>query len=133
MRNAECLNGEGPSAAGRPFDLRERTLQFSLSVLRLGASLPETPEGRVVRGQLIRCGTSPGAQYREACRARSPAEFISKMESATQELDESTYWLELLQEAELVEERLLTDLHAEADQLIAIFVTSAKTAKQGDA
>jgi four helix bundle protein len=116
----------------RPLDLKVRTKQFALRVIRVCAALGNAGTAGVIARQLLRCGTSVGAQYREACRARSPAEFISKMESATQELDESTYWLEILQEAELIEERMLVGLHAEADELIAIFVASVKTAKQGD-
>jgi four helix bundle protein len=79
--------------------------------------------------QLLRSGTSVGAQYREACRARSPAEFVSKLESANQELDETHYWLELLMEAGLIPKRLLDPLAQEANELIAIFVASAKQAK----
>jgi len=124
------LNREGVSGSGKPFDLRERTLQLSLSILKLCAILPDTPEGRVVRGQLIRCGTSPGAQYREACRARSPAEFISKVESAQQELDETDYWLELVVRAELSPSSRVADLQNEVRELIAIFAASARTAKE---
>ena len=123
------LNEEGASAGKAPFDLRERTLQFSLSVLKLCATLPNTPEGRVVRGQLIRCGTSPGAQYREACRARSPAEFISKVESAQQELDETDYWLELIERAGMTAPGAVAELMNEVRELIAIFAASARTAK----
>src|SRR5881394_832766 len=100
---------------GKCRDVKQRTKQFALRVIRLCASLGNNGAAGVIARQLLRCGTSVGAQYREACRARSPAEFVSKVESATQELDESTYWLEILQEAELVEESLLSDLHAEAD------------------
>jgi four helix bundle protein len=73
-------------------ELKERLLQFAIRVFKLCSALPNTPEGRIIRGQLLRCGTSPGAQYSEACRARSVAEFVSKIESAQQELDESDYW-----------------------------------------
>jgi len=110
--------------------LKQRTKQYALRIIRLYASLETTGAAGVIGRQLLRSGTSVGAQYREACRARSTAEFISKMESATQELDESAYWIELLLEAHLVEERLLGDLQRETDELIAIFVSSAKTAKK---
>ena len=80
--------------------------------------------------QVLRSGTSVGAHYREACRARSPAEFISKMETALQELDETTYWFELLVESTLVREALLVDLRKEAEELLAVFVASVKTAKR---
>ena len=119
----------GQPGAPAPFDLRERTLQFSLKILKLSASLPNTPEGRVVRGQLVRCGTSPGAQYREACRARSPAEFISKVESAQQELDETDYWLEIIERAGMEPSATVAALKNEVRELIAIFAASARTAK----
>jgi four helix bundle protein len=111
-------------------ELRERLVQFALRTLRLCASLPNTPEGRLIRGQLVRCGTSPGAQYREACRARSPAEFISKMESCEQELDESDYWLLLLERSGMVSRAKLSRLEGECRELIRIFASSVNTAKK---
>ena len=111
-------------------DLKLRTKQYALRIIRLYSSLETIGAAGVIGRQLLRSETSVGAQNREACRARSTAEFISKMESATQELDESGYWIELLLEARLVEERLLHDLQQETDELIAIFVSSAKTAKK---
>jgi four helix bundle protein len=113
-----------------PDDLRERLVQFALRILRLCASLPDTPEGRLIRGQLIRCGTSPGAQYREACRARSPSEFISKMESCEQELDETEYWLLLLERIQMVGRAKLAPLQEECRELIRIFASSVNTAKK---
>ena len=112
-----------------PEELKERLLQFAIRIFRLCASLPNTPEGRVVRGQLIRCGTSSGAQYREACRARSAAEFVSKVESAQQELDESDYWLLILEPTGMVKATKLGPLQQEAAELLRIFSASAKTAK----
>lgn len=116
-------------------DLKQRTKQFGLRIIRLFSSLPTNGAAGVIGRQLLRCGTSVGAQYREAARARSAAEFISKIESATQELDESVYWIELLEESELVKKHLLTDLKQEAEELTRIFVSSALTAKKnkGDA
>ena len=116
----------------KEWDLRQRTLQFALRVIRLCAALPDTPEGRLIRGQLLRCGTSPGAQYREACRSRSSSEFISKIQSAQQELDETDYWLTLIECADMLPASRLTDLKAEANELIAIFAASARTAKAND-
>lgn len=115
---------------GDPRDLRERLMQFSLRVLRLCASLPETPAGRLGRGQLLRSGTSPGAQCREACRARSSAEFISKIESLQQELDETAYWLELIERAAILPAERVGDIRTETDELLAIFAASARTAKR---
>ena len=114
---------------GMESELRERLMQFSICVFRLSASISDTPEGRLVRNQLFRAGTSPAAQYREACRARSPAEFISKMESAQQELDETSFWLEFLERSDMVAAQYLTELRNEVDQLIRIFAASARTAK----
>ena len=88
------MNDESPS------DLRNRTKVFALRVIRLYSALPRSTEAQVIGKQILRSGTSVGAQYREACRARSTAEFVSKMQSGRQELDETGYWLELLIEGE---------------------------------
>ena len=114
-----------------PGDLRVRTKQFALCIITLSNTLGRDETTSVLRRQLLRSGTSVGAQYREACRARSSAEFVSKIESATQELDETAYWLELLAESGLVQPARLADLHQEVDELLAIFVASARTAKGG--
>ena len=110
-------------------ELRERLMQFALRVFKVCAAIPNTPEGRLVRGQLFRSGTSPSAQYREACRARSQSEFISKMESGQQELDETCFWLEFLERSGLLPASKLTRLRKEADELLRIFASSARTAK----
>ena len=110
-------------------DLKERLLKFAIRIFKLCSALPNTPEGRVIRGQLLRSGTSPGAQYREACRARSAAEFVSKIESAQQELDESEYWLLILERTGMIRETKLGALRQEATELMKIFVASARTAK----
>jgi four helix bundle protein len=115
------------------FDLRLRTKRFALRIIRLCTTLPGDPESMVMRRQLCRCGTSVGAQYREACRARSPAEFRSKMNGGLQELDETAYWFELLVESDRVPAARIADLIREADELIAIFVASIKTSGEGDA
>src|SRR6476660_7411342 len=93
------LNAESNS---HPRDLRERFLDFSVNVIRLASSLPNSPEGSVIRRQLVRAGTSPAAQYREACRSRSRAEFVSKIESAQQELEETEYWLLIIKRCRMV-------------------------------
>jgi len=112
-----------------PQDLRQRTKAFALRIIRLFSALPKTTEAQVIGKQILRCGTSVGAQYREGCRARSNAEFISKLESSLQELDETSYWLELLVESGIVTVNRLDELQNEANQLIAIFVTCVKNAK----
>ncbi|MCD4728532.1 MAG: four helix bundle protein [Pirellulales bacterium] len=94
------------------------------------SALPNSLVARTIGGQVLRSGTSVGAQYREACRSRSTAEFISKMAGATQELDETAYWLELLADGGIVTRKRLDDLHRETDELIAIFTASIKTAKR---
>ena len=111
-------------------DLRTRTTAYALRIIRLYGSLPKTTEAQVIGRQLLRSGTSVGAHYREATRARSRAEFISKIEGALQELDESSYWLELLGLSGIVSKQLLADLYTEIDELIAIFTTPAMTAKR---
>ncbi len=111
-------------------DLRKRTKTFALRIIRLFVSLPTTTVAQVLGKQFIRSGTSVGAHCREGSRARSTAEFVSKIEVGIQELDETLYWLELLVESEIVPENLLADLMDEANQLIAILVTCAKNAKQ---
>src|SRR5690242_11800542 len=115
---------------GRGEDLRQRTKEFALRIIRLCSALAKTGPADVICRQLVRCGTSVGAQYREACRSRSAAEFISKIESAAQELDETIYWMELLAEAGLVPAGKLSLLQAEANELMSIFVASVRTAKK---
>lgn len=110
-------------------DLRIRTKQFALRIIKLYGSLPERTEAQVIGKQLLRSGTSVGANYREAFRARSDAEFIAKLGICLQELDETAYWLELLEEAEIIKPPLLADLHDETNQLLAIFTTISKNRK----
>ena len=110
--------------------LRERTKVFTRDIIRFCIALPPTEEGRVIKRQLLRCGTSPGAHCREAFRSRSNAEMISKLETALQELDESVYWMELLIDAEIVPARRLQSLMQEADELIAMAVASVRTIKR---
>lgn len=111
-------------------DLRTRTQQLALRIIRLYSALPSSAVAQVLGKQLLRAGTSVGAHYREAVRARSDAEFISKIEVALQELDETGYWLELLEQSEVLKRERLIELRKEADELTAIFVTCAKKAKQ---
>lgn len=112
-----------------PRDLRERTKRFALKIVRLYGALPKTTEAQVMGRQLLRCGTSVGAHYREGIRARSPAEFISRLEGGLQELEEAAYWLELMQEAPVSSDPRVGELQCEADQLIAMFVSSVRTTK----
>ncbi|HKB68821.1 MAG TPA: four helix bundle protein [Pyrinomonadaceae bacterium] len=111
-------------------DLRKRTKEFALRIIKLYAALPKSTEAQVIGKQLLRSGTSVGAQYREACRAKSNADFISKIEGALQELDETLYWIELLAEAKIITPTRLEPLERETHELIAMFVSMAKGVKQ---
>ena len=111
-------------------DLRKRTKEFALRIIKLYAALPKSTEAQVIGKQLLRSGTSVGAQYREACRAKSNADFISKIEGALQELDETLYWIERLAEAKIITPTRLEPLERETHELIAMFVSMAKGVKQ---
>jgi four helix bundle protein len=93
-------------------------------------ALPKTAAAQVLGKQVLRSGTSPGAHYREAYRARSRAEFISKIEGGLQELDETGYWLELLVESGVVSAKRLAALRTETDELTKIFASIAIAAKK---
>ncbi len=110
-------------------DLKQRTKAFALRIIRLYGMLPKTTVAQIIGKQLLRSGTSVGAHYREANRSRSDAEFISKIDVALQELDESIYWLELLIEAEIIPKSKLNNLLQETNELIAIFTTISKKVK----
>ena len=112
-------------------DLRARTTAFALRVLKMASALPKSQIARTLGGQVLRSGTSVGANYREAYRARSKAEFISKLGDCLRELEETAYWLELLSAAEIVKPARLRDLRKECDELLAIFTTISKNAKAG--
>jgi four helix bundle protein len=111
-------------------DLLGRTKRYALRIIQFYGCLPNTAVAQVIGRQMLKSGTSPGAQYREAQRAKSDADFISKVEGALQELDETAYWLELLVESGLVNEVALDGLDVETGELIAIFVSIVKNAKQ---
>ena len=111
-------------------ELSERTKQFGLRIIRLFVALPKTDVARVIGRQLLRCGTSVGANYREACRARSDAELIAKLGIVEQELDETAYWIDLLVEGEIVSSTRLENLRQECEELLRIVVASIKTIKQ---
>ncbi len=110
--------------------LRDRTKQFALRIVKLYSKLPKSNEAQVLGKQVLRSGTSVAANFREASRARSDAEFISKMGIVEQELDESMLWLELFGESGIVKADLLAPLHTEADELIKITITAIRTTKR---
>ena len=111
-------------------DLGFRTKAFAVRVIRLYAALPKSDAAAQVIGkQLLRSGTSVGARYREAARARSRAEFVSKIESCLQEIEETRYWFELLVEVEIVPEKRMKALADEAAEITAMLTASARTSK----
>ena len=113
----------------QPQEIGSRTKDFALRIIKLYAALPKTTEAQVMGKQLLRSGTSVGAHYREARRAKSDADFISKMEGGLQELEETKYWLELLGGSGVVSDKQLFNLVQETEELIAIFVSIVKKAK----
>lgn len=110
-------------------ELKQRTKQFGLRVIKLVDALPATTAGRAIGKQLVRSGTSVGANYRASCRARSKAEFLAKMGTCEEEADESGFWLELIMDGNLLARKLVETLHQEADELTAIFAASIKTGR----
>jgi four helix bundle protein len=110
-------------------DLKIRTKEYALSVIRLFAELPKRAEKQILGRQLLRSGTSVGAQYREASRAKSNADFISKLEGSLQELEESEYWLELLVESGFCSEERLATIKNETGELKGIFVSIVRNTK----
>jgi four helix bundle protein len=111
-------------------DLKRRTLTFGLRVLKLVEQLPATRGLDVVTRQLIRAATGVGANYRAACRARSPADFVSKISVTEEEADEAAYWLTVLQKGGFADGVELDALCREANELTAIFTASGRTARQ---
>ena len=109
--------------------LKGRTKRFGLRIMKLVDALPKTTSGRAIGNQLVRSGTSVGANYRAACRGRSKAEFIAKIGVVAEEADESAFWLELLMDANILKTDLVSPLHQEAEELTAIFTASGRTAK----
>ncbi|HZO89563.1 MAG TPA: four helix bundle protein [Chthonomonadaceae bacterium] len=115
---------------GAERSLRERTKAFALQIIRLYVTLPKTTEAQVLGRQVLRSGTSVGAHYREAQRAKSDADLISKLEGGLQELEETGYWLELLSDAGIVSYERLVSIRNETEQLTAILVTMVKRIKR---
>ena len=113
----------------QPPSLVWRTRAFSLAVIRFYSGLPREPVAQVLGKQLLRSATSIGAQYREAQRAKSLADFVSKTEGALQEIDESGYWLDLIDDSGVDNSATLRNLQRETDELLAIFIAITRTAK----
>jgi len=112
-------------------ELKNRSKQFALEIIRVFRSLPKGEDVRIIARQLFRCGTSVAANYRAACRSRSRAEFIAKIGIVVEEADESVFWLELLVESGMAKQDLVAPVAKEANELLAIFAASQRTARQG--
>jgi four helix bundle protein len=108
-------------------DLKSRTKDYALSIIKLFSELPKRTEAQILGRQLLKCGTSVGAQYREGTRAKSDADFISKIEGALQELEESEYWLELLAESEFLPKERLMGVKKETGELKQYLLQSSET------
>jgi four helix bundle protein len=110
-------------------DLKKRFKEFALRIIKLTRALPKNYEGRVVSGQLLRCGTSSAANYRAACRGRSKPDFIAKLGIVEEELDESMFWMEIIMESELLNKELVIPLYNETNELLSIIIKSKITAR----
>src|SRR6266540_7393858 len=110
--------------------LKERTKKFAISIIKLFRMLPKTEEARMIGRQVLRSGTSVAANYRAVCRARSKAEFVAKLGIVVEEADETVFWLEMLVESGIVSQEKLKALQIEANELLAIFAASQRTARR---
>ena len=111
-------------------EMKKRTKNFAKEIIKLCRKLPYNREGRLIGNQIFRSGTSVAANYRAACRAKSTADFISKLAIVEEEADETLFWLELIHEMEILNKPLIDILMKENDEIIAIIVSSIKTARK---
>ena len=111
-------------------EMKDRTKAFAVRVLKVVRSLPNTSEGKVISYQIAKSGTSVGANYRAACRARSTKEFIAKLGIVLEEADETAFWLELLMDGGTLPKAKLESLHQEADELCAILYSAIRSARE---
>jgi four helix bundle protein len=112
-----------------PEEMKDRTRAFALRVIHLAESFPNEPTANVIRNQMLRSGTSVGANYRAACRAKSKADFVSKLGTVEEEADETVYWIELSIDAGIITPRRVHDLLDEAQQIVSIIVASINIAR----
>ncbi|MBI3417436.1 MAG: four helix bundle protein [Verrucomicrobia bacterium] len=110
-------------------EFKRRTKAYAIRVVRLAESLPKSGSAAVIGRQLLRAGTSVGANYRSVCRAKSRADFVAKLTIVEEECDESLYWMELLIETNVVKADLVADLMKEGNELLAMTVASARSAR----
>jgi four helix bundle protein len=113
-----------------PVELKQRTKEFGIRTIKVVEKLPAKRTAETIGHQLLRCGTSVGAKYRAACRARSDAEFRAKLGICEEEADEAIYWLELIAELGYIRANLLNDLLCEANAILSIVVASIKTSRR---
>ena len=113
-------------------DLKKRTKNFALNIIKVVENFSKNTTGFVIGKQIVKSATSIGANYRSACRAKSKADFIAKISIVEEEADETLYWLELAGECGLIDENNLKDLLKEANELVAIFTSTRKTAKSNN-
>jgi four helix bundle protein len=111
-------------------DLIKRTMNFAIRIVKMTDHLPKNEMGGTLADQILRSATSVGANYRAACRSKSKKDFINKLKIVEEEMDETIYWISLIEECELIKPEKLSQLKVEANELLAIFVTSLKTAKE---
>jgi four helix bundle protein len=111
-------------------ELKRRTKQYALRIVKLIKALPKNMAGKVIGNQLLRSGTSVGSNYRAACRARSKIEFIAKLGIVIEEADESAFWIELIIEAQLLKQELMEPLLKETKEILAIMIASANSASR---
>ena len=111
-------------------EMKTRTKQYAKQIIKLCRLLPKNREGRLIGDQLFRAGTSVAANYRAACRARSRAEFIAKLGIVEEESDESLFWLELIKELDLCQDKLVPSLMKEGNEILSIVVSSINTARR---
>jgi len=111
-------------------EMKKRTKEFAKRIIKLCRALPDNREGRLIGNQIFRSGTSIASNYRAACRARSAAEFISKLGIVEEEADETLFWLEIIQEMNILKAEQVDSLMRENDEIVAIVVSSIKTVKQ---
>jgi four helix bundle protein len=136
LPSVECRVASAERLERRAMDtqeLKDRTKHFSLRVIKLVGALPNTVTGRAIGNQLVRSGTSVGANYRAACRGRSTAEFIAKLGTVEEEADESAFWMELIMDDGLLSKELVESLHREAGELTAIVAASRISASRNRA
>jgi len=110
-------------------ELEDRLIDFAVRIIKLSASLPKTPAGRHIAGQILRSGTSPAPNYGEARGGESAADFLHKIRVVLKELNETSIWLKIIERSKILKRELLADIINENSELCKIFATSVKTAR----